>query len=89
MKRQQAENISRLLESQYEQFREDINDDGQKGKGGLAFITDERKDLLAIQGITKANEHNKVLVHNSGSNNNNSKEKKKKSENPEDLILGG
>lgn len=35
-----------LLESQYDQFREELT---QKPKGGLAFITDiDRKKLLAI-----------------------------------------
>lgn len=36
-----------LLESQYSQFRSDINDDKPRGK--LAFITDDRKELLSIQ----------------------------------------
>ncbi len=36
-----------LLESQYHQFKEDLN--VSKPKGGMAFITDfERKDMLAI-----------------------------------------
>lgn len=36
-----------LLESQYSQFKEDLNT--PKPKGGTAFITDfERKELLAI-----------------------------------------
>lgn len=37
-----------LLESQYSQFKEDLNT--KKPKGGAAFITDfeQRKDLLAI-----------------------------------------
>ena len=41
-----------LLESQYSQFKEDLD----KPKGGAAFITDfeHKKDLLAIgQGPTK------------------------------------
>lgn len=36
-----------LLESQYSQFKEDLN--APKSKGGAAFITDfERKELLSI-----------------------------------------
>lgn len=36
-----------LLESQYHQFKEDLN--VSKPKGGIAFITDfEKKDMLAI-----------------------------------------
>ena len=46
LKKVQSEQIAMLLESQYSQFKEDLN----KPKGGTAFITDfERKDqLLAI-----------------------------------------
>ena len=41
LQRQQTQQINMLLESQYSQFKSDINED--KPKGGLKFITDERK----------------------------------------------
>ena len=34
-----------------------MNDENKRGKGGLAFITDEKKDLLAI-----AADKNKVIA---------------------------
>ena len=36
-----------LLESQYSQFKSDLNEE-KSNKGKLAFITEEKKDLLAI-----------------------------------------
>ena len=46
LKKQQTDQIAMLLESQYDQFRSDLE---QKPKGGMAFITDiDRKKLLAI-----------------------------------------
>lgn len=47
LKRQQADQINMLLESQYSQFKSDLNDEKPRGK--LAFITDDRKELLSIQ----------------------------------------
>ena len=47
LKKQQTDQIAMLLESQYSQFKEDLNT--SKPKGGAHFITDfERKDMLAI-----------------------------------------
>lgn len=48
LKRQQTEQINMLLESQYSQFKSDL-EEKKPNKGGMAFITDERKDLLSIQ----------------------------------------
>jgi len=40
-----------LLESQYHQFKEDLN--VQKPKGGMAFVTDfERKDIRDMKALT-------------------------------------
>lgn len=45
LKNKETQQIAMLLESQYSQFKEDLN----KPKGGTAFITDfDRKELLAI-----------------------------------------
>lgn len=46
MSRQKTEQINKLLESQYSQFKSELNN--EKPKGGLAFLTDDRKDMLAI-----------------------------------------
>jgi hypothetical protein len=48
MKKQETAQIAMLLESQYSQFKEDVNT--KKPKGGTAFITDfdHRKELLAL-----------------------------------------
>lgn len=47
MKKQQSDQIAMLLESQYNQFKEDLS--VGKPRGGTAFITDfEKKDKLAI-----------------------------------------
>lgn len=47
LKKQQSDQIAMLLESQYHQFKEDLN--VTKPKGGISFITDfEKKDMLAI-----------------------------------------
>ena len=41
-----------LLESQYNQFKEDLNEP-PKSKGGMAFITDfEKKDIRDMKAIT-------------------------------------
>lgn len=41
-----------LLESQYHQFKEDLN--VAKPKGGMAFITDfERKDIRDMKALTQ------------------------------------
>ena len=46
-----------LLESQYSQFKEDLN--VTKPKGGTSFITDfDRRDILAITHQGTANEGN-------------------------------
>ena len=51
MKKQQTDQIAMLLESQYHQFKEDLNI--TKPKGGTAFITDfERKDVKDLKAIT-------------------------------------
>lgn len=50
MKKQQTDQIAMLLESQYHQFKEDLN--VTKPKGGTAFITDfERKDVKDMKAI--------------------------------------
>jgi hypothetical protein len=47
LKKQQTDQIAMLLESQYSQFKQDV--DVKKPKGGAAFITDfARKEALAI-----------------------------------------
>lgn len=47
LKKQQTDQIHLLLESQYNQFKDEVAD---KPKGGLAFITDiDRKKLLSIE----------------------------------------
>lgn len=48
MQKQQSDQIAMLLESQYHQFKEDLN--VAKPKGGANFITDfeKKKDLLAL-----------------------------------------
>ena len=52
MKKQQNDQIAMLLESQYHQFKEDLN--VAKPKGGTAFITDfERKDFKDFKAITQ------------------------------------
>ena len=46
LKTQQTNKIAMLLESQYNMFKDDVQ---EKPKGGLAFITDiDRKKLLSI-----------------------------------------
>lgn len=52
LKKQQTDQIAMLLESQYHQFKEDLN--VQKPKGGMAFITDfERKDIRDMKALTQ------------------------------------
>ena len=51
LKKQQSDQIAMLLESQYHQFKEDLN--VTKPKGGTAFITDfEKKDIRDLRAIT-------------------------------------
>jgi hypothetical protein len=51
MKKQQSDQIAMLLESQYHQFKEGLNE--TKPKGGANFITDfERKDPRDLKAIT-------------------------------------
>ena len=55
-----------LLESQYHQFKEDVN--VAKPKGGMAFITDfEKKDIRDMKALTQGqpqvdNNKNKPMV---------------------------
>ena len=52
LKKQQTDQIAMLLESQYHQFKEDLN--VAKPKGGMAFITDfERKDIRDMKALTQ------------------------------------
>ena len=52
-----------LLESQYSQFKSDLNEE-KPNKGKLAFITEEKKDLLAIGAdkSKKVNEKKEAVV---------------------------